>query len=70
MIWMPFPNVWPMCDRCNKPVERLTEIVAVKDAMSFRCYVECHGEQEQVEFSGDLVRRIHFNFGIKVFVPK
>ena len=71
MIWIPMPNAWPMCAACKKPVERLTEIVVSQDGNgSFRCFVECHGDRELVEFSGiDEIRRVHFNFGTEVFVP-
>ena len=71
MIYIPVPNAWPVCSRCKKPVDLLVEIVASAESMTFACMVECHGEREQVQFSGfDEVRRVHFKFGIEVFVPK
>ena len=71
MIWIPMPNAWPMCAACKKPVERLTEIVVSQDNNgSFRCFVECHGDRELVEFKGiSEIRRVHFTFGTEVFVP-
>ena len=71
MIWIPLPNAWPICAKCKTPVERLTEIVARPDIERFVCFVECHGEREQMEFSGPgQVRRVHFVYGVEVFLPK
>ena len=61
-----------MCAQCKKPVELLTEIVASKNGDgSFRCVVECHGDKERLVFEGlGEVRRVHFNYGTEVFIPK
>lgn len=42
----------PICDRCNKPVERMTEEHDdFCDRMIF--VAECHGERERVEVTAD-----------------